>query len=308
MKHFLGLTDLTSAELHHLLTLAKKLKDEWKQGGNKPILQGKTLAMLFQKSSLRTRVSFEIGMVQLGGYALTLSPDEVKVGSRESPADVARVLSRYVDGFMARVYDHNMMLELAQYATVPVINGLSDYNHPAQILADLFTISEHKGSLDGLKVAYVGDGNNVARSLLFGSMLTGINFAIASPSGYMLPEEDFDKAAGLQTGSASIQIYSTPDAAVAEADIIYTDVWISMGQENERADRLQVFPPYQLNQQLLQKAKPDCLVMHCLPAHRGEEITDAVADSEQSIIFAQSENRLHAQKAILAHLLGPKTN
>ncbi len=308
MKHFLGLTDLTNEELHHLLTLAKELKDEWKQGGNKPILQGKTLAMLFQKSSLRTRVSFEIGMVQLGGYALTLSPDEVKVGSRESPADVARVLSRYVDGFMARVYDHNMMLELAQYATVPVINGLSDYNHPAQILADLFTISEHKGSLDGLKVAYIGDGNNVARSLLFGSMRTGINFAIASPPGYMLPEEDFDKAAGLRSGSASIQIYNTPEAAVADADIIYTDVWISMGQENERADRLQVFPPYQLNQQLLQKAKPDCLVMHCLPAHRGEEITDAVADSSQSIIFAQAENRLHAQKAILAHLLGPKTD
>lgn len=305
MKHFLHLTDLTSTELHNLLALAKQLKDEWRQGGNKPILQGKTLAMLFQKPSLRTRVSFEIGMVQLGGYALSLSPAEVKLGTRESPADVARVLSRYVNGLMARVFDHKMLLELAQNATIPVINGLSDYNHPAQILADLFTISEHKGRLDGLKVTYVGDGNNVARSLLFGSMLTGINFALASPAGYTLPEEDFDKADHLRTGSATIEIYQTPEAAVADADIVYTDVWISMGQEDERADRLQAFPRYQLNQTLLRKAKPDCLVMHCLPAHRGEEITDEVADSSQSIIFAQSENRLHAQKAILAHLLAP---
>lgn len=303
MKHFLSLSDLSSEELHQLLELAVQLKKEWQAGGNQPILRGKALALLFQKPSLRTRVSFEMGMVHLGGYALMLSPEEVKMGSRETPADVARVLSGYVQGIMARVFDHQHVVELAEYASVPVINGLSDDAHPAQALADLLTILEHKGKLEGVRVAYVGDGNNVTRSLLHGAMLTGMHMAIASPAGYTLTEEDWDTAESLRSHGASFEIYQDPTAAVAEADIIYTDVWTSMGQEKERAQRLAVFPPYQVNQTLLRHAKPDCLVMHCLPAHRGEEITDDVADSPQSIVFPQAANRLHAQKAILAQLL-----
>ena len=304
MKHFLCLSQLTSDELHQLLDTAVQLKQEWQAGGNQPILRGKALALLFQKPSLRTRVSFEMGMVHLGGYALMLSPQEVKMGSRETPADVARVLSGYVQGIMARVFDHQHVVELAEYASVPVINGLSDESHPAQALADLLTILEHKGKLEGVRLAYVGDGNNVTRSLLHGAMLTGMHMAIACPPGYQLSKADWDTAESLRQHNASFEIFEDPTAAVAHADIIYTDVWTSMGQEEETAKRLAIFPPYQVNQTLLAHAKPDCLVMHCLPAHRGEEITDDVADGPQSIIFPQAENRLHAQKAILAQLLG----
>ncbi len=303
MKHFLSIADLTPDHIHNLLELATKLKSEWKQGGNKPILQGKSLAMVFQKPSLRTRVSFEMGMVHLGGNALYLGPNEVKMAGRESVPDVARVLSGYVDGIMARVFEHEHMIQLATYSTVPVINGLSDYNHPAQALADIFTIQELRGRLEGLKLAYVGDGNNVARSLLFAAMKVGMHFAIASPPGYTLNEEDFDQGASFSMAGAEIDIVENPTRAVAEADVIYTDVWTSMGQEEETAERLRVFPPYQINQMLVNHAQADCLVMHCLPAHRGEEITDDVADGPNSALFQQAENRMHAQKAILAHLL-----
>ena len=305
MKHFLSIADLSPAELQDLLSLADRLKKEWKAGGNAPILKGKSLALLFQKPSLRTRVSFEMGMVHLGGYAFYLGPSEVKMGGRESVADVARVLSGYVDGIMARVFDHDHILGLAQHASVPVINGLSDYNHPAQALADMLTIWEHKGSFEGLKMAYVGDGNNVTRSLLFGAMKLGMKMHIASPTGYMLDEDDLELADSFRTGQAAFELFEDPLAAVADVDVIYTDVWTSMGQEEETAVRLQVFPPYQINQRLVSRANSDCIVMHCLPAHRGEEITDEVADGPNSVLFPQAENRMHAQKAILVRLLAP---
>lgn len=305
IKHFLSLADFTPHQLEDFLELSAKLKRKFrKKGANKPLLKGKSLAMVFNKPSLRTRVSFEMAMVQLGGYAFYLSPTEIKLGSRESVPDVARVLSGYVDGIMARVFEHDHILQLAHYATVPVINGLSDYNHPAQGLADLFTIWECKGRLDGLKLAYVGDGNNVTRSLLFGAMKLGMNMAVASPAGYTLTADDLQLAETMKrTDKQTIELSDDPTLAVSEADIIYTDVWTSMGQEAETAERLKVFPPYQINQELVSKAKPDCLVMHCLPAHRGEEITNEVADGPNSVIFPQAENRLHAQKAILVRLM-----
>jgi ornithine carbamoyltransferase len=303
LKHFLSIADLTPDELKNLLDLATQLKTEWRNGGNKPVLQGKSLALVFQKPSLRTRVSFEMGMVHLGGYAFYLSPNEVKMGGRESVADVARVLSGYVDAVMARVFEHEHILDLAKYSSVPIINGLSDYNHPAQALADFFTVLEHKGNPEGLKMAYVGDANNVARSLLFAAMKLGTHFTIATPPGYGLDEETIALAKTFSTAGAQIELFEDPAQAVADADVIYTDVWTSMGQEAEKETRLQVFPPYQINQQLVSKAKPDCIVMHCLPAHRGEEITDEVADGPNSVLFPQAENRMHAQKAILVELL-----
>jgi ornithine carbamoyltransferase len=303
LKHFLSIADLTPDELKNLLDLATQLKAERRNGGNKPVLQGKSLALVFQKPSLRTRVSFEMGMVHLGGYAFYLSPNEVKMGGRESVADVARVLSGYVDAVMARVFEHEHILDLAKYSSVPIINGLSDYNHPAQALADFFTVLEHKGNPEGLKMTYVGDANNVARSLLFAAMKLGTHFTIATPPGYGLDEETIALAKTFSTAGAQIELYEDPAQAVADADVIYTDVWTSMGQEAEKETRLQVFPPYQINQQLVNKAKPDCIVMHCLPAHRGEEITDEVADGPNSVLFPQAENRMHAQKAILVELL-----
>lgn len=304
MKDFLDLNDYSSEEITSLLELAVSIKKELKSGGNRPLLAGKTLALLFQKPSLRTRTSFEIGMVQLGGYPISLSPAEVKMGVRETPADVGRVLSGYVDGIMARVLNHAEILELAEYATIPVINGLSDYNHPVQALSDLLTIYERFGRLAGLKVAFVGDGNNVARSLMFGAMHTGIQFTIATPPGYTLSEDDFDMADRLKTDGASFQAFVDPVEAIQNADVIYTDVWTSMGQEEEKEARLKAFPPYQINAELLNKAKPETIVMHCLPAKRGFEITSDVADGPQSAIFQQAENRMHAQKAILVRLMG----
>ncbi len=304
MKHFISLAELSPDEVHHLLDLAMQLKSEWRAGGNQPRLKGKSLAMVFQKPSLRTRVSFEMAMVHLGGYALYLSPSEIKMGARESTPDVARVLSGYVDGIMARVFEHEHIVQLAAYSSVPVINGLSDYNHPCQGFADIFTILEQKGYLANLKIAYVGDGNNVARSLLSGAMKTGMHFAIASPEGYTLTAEDYRLAETIRVSPAQqIEFLRDPQEAVREADVIYTDVWTSMGQEVETAQRLAVFPPYQINQALVALAKPDCLVMHCLPAHRGEEITDEVADGPNSVLFPQAANRMHAQKALLVALM-----
>jgi ornithine carbamoyltransferase len=307
LKHFLSLADLSPEEIQELLSIAQNLKEEWLAGGNEPLLRGKSLALVFQKPSLRTRVSFEMAMVHLGGYAFYLSPNEIKMGGRESVPDVARVLSGYVDAVMARVFDHTHILQLAEYATVPIINGLSDYNHPAQGFTDLFTILEHKGTLENITLSYVGDGNNVARSLLFGAMKTGMHFKIATPPGYTLNEEDLTLGEQMRiSDSQKIEVYENPARAVQQTDVIYTDVWTSMGQEAESAERLRVFPPYQINQKLISEANPDCLVMHCLPAHRGEEITDEAADGPHSIIFQQAENRLHAQKAILVKLLANK--
>ncbi|RLC79411.1 MAG: ornithine carbamoyltransferase [Chloroflexi bacterium] len=306
MNHFLDLADLTPDELRGLLNLALELKKEWKAGGNHPLLKGKTLGLVFQKPSLRTRVSFEMGMIHLGGQALYLSPFEIKLGERESVPDVARVLSRYVDGIMARVFAHADVLTLAEYSRVPVINGLSDYNHPCQGLADFLTIIENKGQdLKGRKLTFIGDGNNVATSLLFGASLLGMDFAIAGPQGYELPNDVWTLGQKFAATSGS-QLLATNDLgeAIAGADAVYTDVWTSMGQEEEAQERVRIFQPYQVNQELLAQAKPDVIAMHCLPAHRGHEITDGVCDGPHSVLWGQAENRMHAQKAILAKLMG----
>ncbi len=307
MKHFLSLADLTSEQLNGLLNLAIHLKEQWKAGGNPPLLNNKTLGMVFTKPSLRTRVSFDMAMLHLGGQALYLSPEEISLGQRESVADVARVLSRYVDIIMARVFGHRDLLELAQYSRVPVINGLSDYTHPCQGLADLLTIREKFGQLSGLKVAYVGDGNNVANSLIFGAALSGMTFAIASPAGYEIRGDVVSKAKALATrAGATLYFTHDPTEAVRDADAIYTDVWTSMGQESETQKRLEVFSPrYQINSTLVGKAKRHAIVLHCLPAHRGQEITDEVADGPHSALWDQAENRLHAQKAVLVQLMLP---
>jgi ornithine carbamoyltransferase len=305
MEHYLSIADLTPDQLRALLRLAVNLKEEWKNGGNRPLLQGKALGMVFQKPSLRTRVSFETGMIHLGGQALYLSPFEIQLGKRESVGDVARVLSRYVDGIMARVFAHTDITELAEYSSVPVINGLSNYNHPCQGLADFLTIVEHKGwELQGHKLVFIGDGNNVATSLIFGATLLGMDFAITGPRGYELPPGVW--ALGKQFAAASgSQLLATydPHEAVAGADVVYTDVWASMGQEEESEERGRVFMPYQVNAALMAEAKSDAIAMHCLPAHRGQEITDDVCDGPHSALWDQAENRMHAQKAILAQLL-----
>jgi ornithine carbamoyltransferase len=304
VDHFLTIADTSTEDLQRLLDLAIDLKEERMRGGNRPILAGKSLGMIFEKPSLRTRVSFEMAMVHVGGYALYLSPNEIGLGKRESLEDIARVLSRYVDCIMARVFAHSTITGLAGHSRVPVINGLSDYEHPCQALGDMLTIQEKRGKLQGLKLAYVGDGNNVSNSLLFFAARFGMHFAIASPPGYTLTEEvvELGRALAEKTG-ARVDVTEDPAAAVKDADAIYTDVWTSMGQEAEREQRLAVFPPYQLNSALLRLAPANVLVMHCLPAHRGEEITDEVADGPNSVLFDQAENRLHAQKSVLATLL-----
>jgi ornithine carbamoyltransferase len=303
-QDFLSLADLTATELADLLALAVRLKQEWKAGGNAPVLQGKTLGMVFTKPSLRTRVSFEMGMRHLGGHAMYIAPDEIQLGKRESIPDVARVLSRYVDGIMARVFAHADVVTLAQYSRVPVINGLSDYTHPCQGLADLLTIIEHQGGVQGRTIAYVGDANNVTNSLAFGGALLGAHVRVGAPEGYQLRPDVAQKVMAFAAGSGgSLEQTSDPRAAVENADVIYTDTWTSMGQEAETAQRVKIFPPFQVNAALLRLARPDAIVMHCLPAHRGQEITDEVADSAQSALWDQAENRMHAQKAVLARLL-----
>jgi ornithine carbamoyltransferase len=303
-KDLISLGDLSSEDLWLILNRAIELKQELRQGGNKPLLAHKTLGMIFQKPSLRTRVSFEVGMLQLGGHALYLSPNEIQLGARESVPDVARVLSRYVDGIMARVFAHSDVETLARFASVPVINGLSDFSHPCQGLADLLTIYEKRGKLHGLKLVYIGDGNNVCHSLLLGGALAGMHVVAATPPGFEPQQAVVDKARNIaaQTGGR-IVLEHDPKAAVHGADVIYTDVWASMGQEAEAAEREQVFAAYQVNSALVARAGADVLVMHCLPAHRGHEITDDVIDGPQSVVFDQAENRLHAQKAVLALLM-----
>ena len=305
MKDFLAIADHSPDEIRHLLDLAVKLKAEYQKGGNKPILKGKALAMVFQKPSLRTRVSFEMGMQHLGGHAIYIGPQEIGLGQRESIADVARVLDGYVEGIMARVFAHQHVLELANWAERPVINGLSDYNHPCQGLSDALTIYEHyKFKVEGLKVVFVGDGNNVAVSLMHVCAKLGMNFVCANPEGYDMVEsavelgEKFAKESG-----STIELLHDVNKAVEGADVIYTDTWTSMGQEEEVKKREAVFPPFQVNAALLKEAKPTAVVMHCLPAHRGHEITNEVADGPQSLLFPQAHNRLHGQKAILAELM-----
>jgi ornithine carbamoyltransferase len=304
-KDLISLADLSPQELQSYLDEAVALKKLQKAGQAKPLLSGKTLGMIFQKPSLRTRVSFEVGMMQLGGYALYLSPSEIQLGVRESVADVARVMARYCDGIMARVFAHADVLTLAQNASVPVINGLSDFSHPCQGLADFLTIYEHKGPLAGLKVAFVGDANNVYHSLLFAAAKVGTHIACASPAGFGPGAKVLDMARPWAAASGSqITATSDPFEAVRGADVIYTDVWTSMGQEAEAEQRRAAMRPFQVNATLVAAAKKDVIVMHCLPAHRGEEITDEVVDGPYSVVFDQAENRLHAQKAVLVRLMG----
>jgi ornithine carbamoyltransferase len=307
-KDFIAVADYSPKDLQAMLDLAVSLKKERaEKGENEPLLKGKTLAMIFQKPSLRTRVSFDMAMRQLGGDALYLSPAEIGLGQRESIADVARVLAGYVDALMARVFEHEHVLELARWSSVPVINGLSDYNHPCQAMADVLTIYEHYGKLQGLNVSFIGDGNNVAVSLLHACAKLGANFTQASPEGYDLSPRavEIGRQFAAQSGS-QIRLIRDPHEAAHGADVIYTDTWTSMGQEAESKKREQVFPPYQVNTALVAEANPDVIVMHCLPAHRGQEITDEVADGPHSALFPQAHNRMHAQKAILVWLLGEK--
>ncbi|MCE2485571.1 MAG: ornithine carbamoyltransferase [Desulfurellaceae bacterium] len=299
-RDLVSIADLEPDQLSTIFALAQRLKRERRAGQAHPLLSGKTLAMIFEKPSLRTRVTFEAGMVQLGGYAVYLSPADIGLGTRESPTDVARNLSRWVDLIMVRTFAHQIVLELAEQATVPVINGLSDLSHPCQILADCLTLIEQRGRLDGLHIAFVGDGNNVVNSWLNAAAKLPISFRLACPPGY---EPDAELLAAAKKAGGDIRVsHALPDA-VDGADVVYTDVWTSMGQEDESAVRQQAFGPYQVNAEVLALAKPEALVMHCLPAHRGQEISAEVLDGPQSIVLEQAENRLHVQKAIMAWLL-----
>jgi ornithine carbamoyltransferase len=303
-KDFISIADYSPSDLQNMLDLAVELKNEWKAGGNKPILKNKVMSMIFQKPSLRTRVSFDMAMRHLGGDALYLSPAEIGLGKRESIADVARVLSGYVDIIMARVFDHEHILQLAKWAEVPVINGLSDYNHPCQGMADALTIYEEFGSLKGLNVTFIGDGNNVAVSLMNICSKLGANFIHSGPAGYLLSQDEIVIARNFANESgATINHIADPHEAVNGANVIYTDTWTSMGQEEETLKREAVFPPYQINKALINVADKNVIVMHCLPAHRGQEITDEIADGGHSRLFPQAHNRLHAQKAIIVKII-----
>jgi ornithine carbamoyltransferase len=306
-KDLLSIHDLSGDEVNEILEVAKKLKDMQKRGEEHHWLKGKTLGMIFQKASTRTRVSFETGMWQLGGMGLFLSATDLQIGRGEPIKDTARVLSRYVDGIMIRTFSHAGVEELAHYATIPIINGLTDLLHPCQALTDIFTAVEYKGNLKGKKMAYVGDGNNMVNALMHACAKVGMHIAVATPAGY---EPDAAivsdaKADAVATG-ANISIVNDPFVAAKDADVLYTDVWASMGQEAEQAKREKIFAGFQINSELLKVAQPDSIVMHCLPAHRGEEITDEVMEGKHSVVFDEAENRLHVQKAILALLLGNK--
>jgi ornithine carbamoyltransferase len=307
-KHFLQLKDFTRDELDYLFARTRWIKDRFKKYEVYQPLRDRTLAMVFEKASTRTRVSFEAGMNQLGGHALVLPMADIQLSRGESVADTARVLSRYLDAIVIRTYDHSIVEEWAREATMPVINGLTDLSHPCQALSDLLTIREKKGRLKGIKIAYIGDGNNVANSLIEAAAKMGMIITLGCPVGYQPEQHVVDRARleAAKTG-AVIEIGYDPHVAAKEADIIYTDVWISMGREREHARRLKVLAPYQVNSRLLHRAKPDAIVMHCLPAHRGEEISAEVLDGPQSVIIDQAENRLHMQKAILTDLLGKRS-
>jgi len=301
-KDFICIKDLTFKEIAEIFALTDKLKQD--KASFSQALAGKTLALIFQKPSNRTRVSFEVGMYQLGGYSIYLGPDEINLGVRESIEDVAKTLSRYVDGIVLRTFEHKNILEMARHSTVAVINGLSDLLHPCQALADIYTIREKFGKLQGINLAYVGDGNNVCHSLLYGCSKTGMNINLAAPKGYQ-PQASILEDAGkiAKNTAAKVNLFTRPEEAVKNADVIYTDVWVSMGQEKEAQKRKVAFKGFQVNKKLVLKAKKHCLIMHCLPAHRGEEITGEVIDSKNSVVFDQAENRMHVQKAILIQLL-----
>lgn len=300
-KDFVSIADYSRSEIEAIFDTTKELKDKVKAGELHPVCANKTMAMIFAKPSARTRVSFETGMYQLGGYALYLSPNDIGIGKREAVKDIARVMSRYNDIIMARLFDHAHMKELAEFATVPVINGLTDYNHPCQIMADIYTVKEHKGRHTDLKITYVGDGNNIANSWINLAAKLPLQLVICAPGGYEPDSKTLSYARA--QGLSKIEVISDPVAAVSGADVIYTDVWASMGQEAEAAERRKIFMPYQVNSALMQHADKDALVMHCLPAHRGDEITDDVVDGPHSIVFDEAENRMHVQKAIIATLL-----
>ncbi|SEJ23009.1 ornithine carbamoyltransferase [Paenibacillus polymyxa] len=304
-RDFLELDDYSPEEIQYLIDLAVEIKRKHKNGEAYQPLKGKTLGLIFEKSSTRTRVSFEVGMYQLGGHALFLSKNDIQLGRGEPISDMAQVMSRYLDGIMIRTFGHDNVVELARYASVPVINGLSDLAHPCQVLADYQTLYEQKGKLKGLKLAYIGDGNNMAHSLLIGGAKLGVHVSIASPAGYE-PDPSVvavSREIAKQTGS-EIVITQSPQEAVKDADAIYTDVWASMGFEEEQKERELAFADFQVNEELVKLAKPDYLFLHCLPAHRGEEVSAGVIDGPNSVIFDEAENRLHAQKALLVALMG----
>jgi len=300
-RHFITLNDFTAEEISQMIDVAIALKAETKAGIPHPVLQGKTLGMIFTKSSTRTRVAFEVGIYQLGGTGLFLSSRDIQLGRGEPIKDTARVLSRMLDGIMIRTFSHQEVLDLARYSTVPVINGLTDFLHPTQVLADLMTIRECKGKIKGLKLTYIGDGNNMANSLLTGGSLMGMHVAVASPANYLPDQGIIQEARRLAALSGgSVEILEDPLKAAQDADILYTDVWASMGQEDESEIRKKAFASYRIDSHLLKSAHPEAIVMHCLPAHRGEEITEEVLEGPQSVVYQEAENRLHAHKAIMA--------
>ncbi|MBS4034597.1 MAG: ornithine carbamoyltransferase [Ignavibacterium sp.] len=300
-KNLISIADLSVEEIYQIFDVSKSLKEKLYTGESHKYLEGKTLGMIFTKRSTRTRVSFETGIYQLGGIGMYFGPNDLQLGTSESISDTAKVLGRYLDGIMIRTFDHQDVLELGKYAAIPVINGLTDLLHPCQVLTDLFTVLEKKRVLKGLKLAYIGDGNNMAHSLLNGCSKVGMNIAIASPSGYKPNKEIIETAKKFAKYMGSkIEITDDPVAAVKNADIVYTDVWASMGQEQEAQERKKKFAKYQVNPKLVKNAKDDYIFMHCLPAHRGEEVVNEVADSPNSVIFDEAENRLHVQKAIMA--------
>lgn len=304
MKDFISLHDLTKEEIENLIRLSLKLKKEQKEGIEHKLLKGKTLGMIFSKSSTRTRVSFEVGMTQLGGYPLFLSSNDIQLGRGETIYDTAKVLERYIDGIMIRTFSHDDVIELAEHADIPVINALTDLLHPCQVLADLQTIYEKKGTLEGLKFTYIGDGNNMAHSIMYGCGKMGIDCAIATPENYKPLEEVINNAQDdFKKSGAKLLLTQDPVEAIRDADIVYTDTWVSMGQEEEKQERLKVFMPYQIDEKLFKNAKDDAIFMHCLPAYRGFEVTSEVIDGKNSVIFDEAENRLHAQKAIMATLM-----
>lgn len=303
MKHLLKMLDLTSEEVIDILNLADQLKYEQKHGIPHKLLEGKSLGLIFEKASTRTRVSFEVGMYQLGGQPIFLSSKDMQIGRGEPVQDTARVLSRYLDGIMIRTFEQKEVEDLAEYGSIPIINGLTDFCHPCQILADLMTIREFKGKLDGLKMAFIGDGNNMMNSLIVGALKTGMSISVACPEGYEPHKDvlDFAKKYG-----DKFNMFRTPKEAVVDADVVITDVWASMGQEGEAEKRKTAFDGYQINAELMALAKPDAMVQHCLPAHRGEEITEDVFETHANEIFEEAENRLHAQKAVMVKCLSDK--
>ncbi len=300
MKHLLSLGDLTTEEIYNIIDLGDELKRKQKAGIEHKYLNGKSVALIFQKSSTRTRTSFEVGVYQLGGYGTFLNANDMQIARGEPIEDTARVLSRYFDGIMIRTFEQKQVEDLAKYGSIPIINGLTDYCHPCQVLADLMTIREYKGKLDGLKMCYIGDGNNMANSLIVGGLKAGMNVTAVCPDNYSPDKKVLDFAKDFK----GFELCSKPEEGAVDADVLVTDVWTSMGQEQERLERMEAFAGYQINEKLMELAKPDAMVQHCLPAHRGEEITADVFEAHANEIFDEAENRLHAQKAVMSILLG----